>query len=530
MLAVVESSAIFGVEAYGVRVEVNATPSQIPQFTIVGLPDAAVQESRERVKAAIKNSGLRFPYDRKITVNLAPADTKKAGPAFDLPIAVGILVASGQIAETNVTGAVLTGELSLDGSVRPVTGVLPMAMWARDQAEHGPARRLVVPRENAREAAIVGDVDVYPVGSLADVVVLFAGLEGVAPLREDPRAVLEQTSASHLCFSDVKGQSHAKRALEVAAAGGHNILLLGCPGSGKTMLARRIPTILPPFSVDEALEATRLYSVCGLLPPGDALVKERPFRAPHHTISNAGLTGGGAVPRPGEVSLAHNGVLFLDELPEFNRNVLEVLRQPLEDGHVTIARAAASLKYPARFTLISAMNPCPCGFFGDTTKACTCSPQTVQKYLQKISGPLLDRIDLHVEVPRLRQDELTAPPRGETSAAIRARVERARGVQSARFADADGGGLFPKLRDRANKVHCNAHMGTRELQAFCDVTGDAKSLLGAAITQMNLSARAYDRILKVARTIADLAGEESIGVAHIAEAVQYRALDRKFWG
>jgi len=512
MLAVVESSAVLGVDAYEVRVEVNIASAMIPMFTIVGLPDAAVQESRERVRAAIKNTGLAFPSDKKLVVNLAPADTRKAGPAFDLPIAVGLLVATGQVAEENMAGTVLVGELGLDGTVRPVAGVLPIAIAAKAAGK----QRLIVPAANTREAAIVGDVAVYPVHTLADVLVLLADLESASPVTEDPRDILGKIDASDVDFADVKGQAHVKRALEVAAAGGHNCLLIGSPGSGKTMLARRMPTVLPALSVDEALEVTKLYSVSGLLPSGAALVTQRPFRAPHHTISNAGLTGGGSIPRPGEISLAHHGVLFLDELPEFDRAVLEVMRQPLEDGHVTIARAAASLTYPAKFTLVAAMNPCPCGYFGDTLKPCTCSQGAVHKYLQRISGPLLDRIDMHVEVPRLKHDELTTPPAGETSRSIRARVEQARARQSERL---KGTGLF-----------CNAHMGAKQIQHFCAVEGDAKLLLKAAITQMSLSARAYDRILKLSRTIADLAGEEAIGVTHVAEAVQYRALDRKFWG
>ena len=512
MLAVVESSAILGVDAYLVRVEVNLANAQIPSFAIVGLPDAAVNEAKERVRAAIKNSGLMFPFDKRITINLAPADTKKAGASFDLPIAVGLLTATGQISDASLTDALFTGELSLDGAVRPVQGVLPMAVWAKQNGR----RRLIVPAENTREAAIVGDVDVYPVRTLADVLTLLADPDAVAPVREDPADALRQEDRSDMDFADVKGQAHVKRAMEVAAAGGHNILLLGSPGSGKTMMARRLPGILPSFTVEEALEVTKLYSVSGRLPMGEALITQRPFRSPHHTISNAGLTGGGTIPRPGEVSLAHHGVLFLDELPEFNRNVLEILRQPLEDGQVTIARAAAALTYPAHFMLVAAMNPCPCGYFGDPVKQCNCSPTVVQTYLRKISGPLLDRIDLHIEVPRLRPDELTTPPAGEKSDTIRQRVEKARIIQRMRFADSAG-------------VFCNAQMSPRLLREYAPIGGEALTLLRAAIDQMNLSARAYDRIIKVARTIADLAADPQIGIAHIAEAVQYRALDRKFW-
>jgi magnesium chelatase family protein len=511
MLAHVRSSAVNGIDAFAIEVEVDIAPA-LPSFTIVGLPDAAVRESIERVRAAIKNCGLEFP-SRRITINLAPADVRKEGPSFDLPIAVGILAATGQVDTEFLDGCSVVGELSLDGSVRGVSGVLPIALNARDSE----TKKLIVPAHNVKEAAIVSEVEVYPVQTLTEVVALLNDPTTMLPAIFDVSAFEALDDPVYEAdFADVKGQEAAKRALEVSAAGGHNLLMVGPPGSGKTMLARRIPSILPPLNMEEALEVTKLYSVCGLLSPNQALITRRAFRSPHHTISTAGLAGGGSYPRPGEVSLAHHGVLFLDEFPEFKRDVLEIMRQPLEDGKVTIARAQASLTYPAGFMLVAAMNPCPCGFYNDHLRNCTCTPQLIARYLQRISGPLIDRIDIHVEVPRLKHDELIRKTPGEASAPVRDRVRVAREIQNARFS--------------GSRIYSNAQMSSRHTKLWCKLSEDAESMLKQAIDQLRLSARAYDRILKVSRTIADLAGAENIDISHIAEAVQYRSLDRKYWG
>jgi magnesium chelatase family protein len=510
MLSKVLSSATYGIDAYIVEVETHVE-KQIPGFIIVGLPDNAVKESRERVVAAIKNSGIDFPT-KKITINLAPADIKKEGSSFDLPIAIGILSAIELVRLDSLNDTIFLGELSLDGTLRHIKGALPISVEAKRKS----IKRIILPNESSKEAAIVDDIEIYGFDNLSQVIDFLNGNYEIEKTTVDKSELFSVINKYHIDFADVKGQENVKRALEVAAAGAHNIIMIGPPGSGKTMLAKRIPTILPPMTFEEALETTKIHSIAGIIPKDKSIITERPFRSPHHTVSDAALVGGGSFPKPGEVSFAHHGVLFLDELPEFKKNVLEVLRQPLEDFKVTVSRSKMSLEFPANFMLAAAMNPCPCGYYTDPSKECTCTSVQIQKYMAKISGPLLDRIDIHIEVPAVKYKELSAKNTGERSETIRARVISAREIQQKRFL-------------HLKHIFSNADMGPKEIKEFCKIDAAGEELLKMAMTKLGLSARAYDRILKVSRTIADLEHSEKILPNHLSEAIQYRSLDRELW-